>query len=172
MALGLGPKVLKHCPEGHVMQMTWRNCPRCSGRGAPAEVAPRDMADATVVFGAPPVAAPAPAPPPPAWVARLSVERGPLMGRDLEIPTGRWKVGRAPTAEAGFEILTVPDPSMSRDHFVLEAGVAAVVMRDLGSTNGTFVNGTRLEHRVLKEGDVLGAGHTTMRVRLSLKPPA
>jgi pSer/pThr/pTyr-binding forkhead associated (FHA) protein len=57
---------------------------------------------------------------------------------------------------------------MSRDHFALEAGLAAVVLRDLGSTNGTFVNNTRVERHMLAEGDIVRAGATSFQVRLSL----
>lgn len=166
MAFGLGPKVVKHCPKGHVMQMTWRTCPRCSGRAAGEPVLGRDMADATIILNAPP--APEPDPPPPDWTALLTVESGPAAGRSFEVRPGRWKFGRAPTAEPDFELTTVPEPGMSRDHFALEVGTAAVVLRDLGSTNGTFVNGKRAERHILQEGDLIQAGGTAMRVRLSL----
>lgn len=172
MRFGTPPKVVKHCPEGHVMEMAWRTCPRCTGRGAEAAGPGRDMADATLLFGAPPVAPPAPAPAPPTWVARFEVTHGPLSGRVIEIQPGRWKLGRAPREEPGFSVVAVPDPGMSRDHFALEAGVAAVVMRDLGSTNGTHVNGTRVERRILEPGDTLQAGGSTFRVSLATRPPA
>ncbi len=172
MLFGLRPRVLKHCPAGHVMQMTWRTCPRCSGRGATDETPGRDITERTVILGAPPAPAPVVEVAPPTWVALLVVERGPLAGREIEIPPGRWKLGRSPRAEAGFELVALADPVMSRDHFALEAGVAAVVLRDLGSTNGTFVNGTRLERRILQEGDAIGAGESVLRVRLALRPPS
>ena len=70
------------------------------------------------------------------------------------------------------QLVGLPDPSMSRDHFALEAGVAAVVLRDLGSTNGTFVNEARVERHMLAEGDMVRAGATSLRVRLSLGGPA
>ncbi len=172
MLFGLRPRVLKHCPAGHVMSMAWRSCPRCTGRAAADEASGRDITERTVILGAPPVVAPVVAPAPPSWVALLTCERGPLAGRAIEVPPGRWKLGRSPRAEAGFEAIALDDATMSRDHFALEAGVAAVVLRDLGSTNGTFVNGTRLERRILQEGDALGAGECTFRVRLALRPPS
>ena len=61
---------------------------------------------------------------------------------------------------------------MSRDHFALEAGVAAVVLRDLGSTNGTHVNGSRVDRHILADGDLVRAGETSFRVRLSLGSPS
>jgi hypothetical protein len=172
MLFGPRPKVVKHCPEGHVMEMAWRACPRCTGGRSAREELGRDMADRTMMFGAPPVIAPPPAPVPPTWVASFECTAGPWLGRSIEIPPGRWKLGRAPHAEAGFQLVQVPDPGLSRDHLALEAGVAAVVLRDLGSTNGTFVNGARVERRVLVEGDLVAAGESAFRVRLALRPPS
>ncbi len=155
------------------MQMSWRTCPRCTGSAAPQKPAGRDMVDQTVIFGAPPPRAPEPvAAPKPSWVALLSASAGPLAGRQFEIQPGRWKLGRSPGEEAGLQLVTVPDPGMSRNHFVLEAGVAAVVLRDLGSTNGTFVNGSRVDRHILADGDQVRAGETTFRVSLSLGGPA
>ena len=172
MAFGLGPKVVKHCPEGHVMDMSWRECPRCSGGHAPQETAGRDLLDATIVEGAPVRKAPAPPPPPKHdWVVLLSAEGVALDGRDVPITVGRWKVGRAPRDEAGVTGVPVRDPSMSRDHFFLEVGAAAAVLRDVGSTNGTYVNGARVQRHVLREGDTIRAGETTFHVRVAVSVP-
>jgi hypothetical protein len=170
MAFGFGPRVVKHCAQGHVVQMSWRTCPKCTGNAAPEKPAGREMVEQTIIFGAPPVRAvePVAAAPKPEWVVLLSGCSGPASGRDFEIRPGRWKLGRGPKDEAGFQLVALPDPTMSRDHFALEAGVAAVVLRDLGSTNGTFVNDSRVERHILAEGDVIRAGATSLRVRLSL----
>jgi hypothetical protein len=165
-----GNKVVKHCPEGHVMEMAWRLCPKCTGRQQPRE-AERDLMERTRIFGAP-VVQEAVLEAPPDWIAKLTVTSGAAAGREVEIMAGRWKIGRAPRAELGFETVALPEPSMSRDHFVLEAGVAAVILRDLGSTNGTLVNGQRVERHVLREGDIVHAGAAEMRVQLSLRTPS
>jgi ABC transport system ATP-binding/permease protein len=47
---------------------------------------------------------------------------------------------------------------VSRLHCRLTAGATELVVDDLESTNGTFVNGHRVAHAVLKEGDRLGVG--------------
>jgi len=169
MPFGTRPKAVKHCPEGHVMQMSWRTCPRCTGR-TPQDAQPgRDMVDLTIVEGAPPP----PAAPPPVsahrGVALLVAESGPAQGKEFEILQGRWKIGRSPRTQDGFELVAIKDPGMSRDHFALEAGQAAVVLRDLGSTNGTLVNGSRVERHILQEGDVVRAGETSLRVRLFVR---
>ncbi len=167
------PKVVKHCPEGHPMRMEWRTCPRCSGTRPEAEAPARDATEMTVILGAPPVQRPEPAPePPPTWIALLTVASGPETGRRIEIHPGRWKFGKGPREEAGFTLVQIADNFMSRDHFALEAGTAAVVLRDLGSTNGTFANTSRVERHILAEGDLVRAGETTFRVSLATKGPA
>ena len=172
---GSRAKVIKHCPQGHEMPMSEAVCPRCSGGRVPREVAPagRDMADATMIFGAPPVVLPEMKPVRrPDWVLLLTARSGPEKGREIEVIPGRWKLGKAPREEAGFTLITVPDAFMSRDHFAIEAGVAAVILRDLGSTNGTLVNGSRTERHILREGDEVRAGETTFKASLSLKAGA
>ncbi len=152
------------------MQMAWRTCPRCSGERPQVEAQVRDVTEMTVILGVPPVARPVPAPAaPPTWVALLTAASGPESGRRIEMQPGRWKFGKAPKDEAGFTATQVRDGFMSRDHFALEVGTAAVVLRDLGSTNGTFVNDARVERQVLAEGDLVRAGETTFRVSLALR---
>lgn len=170
---GSQAKVIKHCPQGHEMPMSATVCPRCSGGRVPRDVAPagRDMADATMIFGAPPVLPPEPEVRKVNYVALLTARSGPEKGREIEITAGRWKLGKAPKEEAGFSLVTVPDSFMSRDHFALEAGVAAVILRDLGSTNGTLVNGSRIERHMLREGDEVRAGETTYKVSLATSSP-
>ncbi|HEY9181457.1 MAG TPA: DUF3662 and FHA domain-containing protein [Candidatus Baltobacteraceae bacterium] len=56
------------------------------------------------------------------------------------------------------------DPSVSRNHAVLELQGDHIVVRDCGSTNGTFVNGERVQLRTLHAGDVVAFGKTQMAV--------
>lgn len=150
------------------MEMVWRTCPRCSG-GRPAEQAHgRDMTEMTMILGAPPVARPEPiAPARPQWIVCLTATTGPATGQRFEGMPGRFKLGRGPREEAGFTVVAFGDGGMSRDHFALEVGTAAVIVRDLGSTNGTFVNGSRIERHILTPGDSLRAGETVFRVELA-----
>jgi S-DNA-T family DNA segregation ATPase FtsK/SpoIIIE len=129
------------------------------------------MTDLTIVDGAPPELEPIQPVAQPSWVARLSATTGPAAGQAYEIQPGRWKLGRSPREEAGFQLVAVPDPGMSRDHFALEAGLAAVILRDLGSTNGTRVNGAKVERHMLAEGEVVQCGQTAFRVQLALRSP-
>lgn len=153
------------------MDMSWLTCPRCTGVEARAELRGRELTELTIVEGAAPVAESAPLPEPPQWVALLASVEGPASGARYELPPGRYKVGRGPRPDGDFQLLTVPDPGISRDHFVLEAGRAAVVLRDLGSTNGTRVNGSRVDRHILQDGDVIRAGQTSLQVRLAPRVP-
>jgi FHA domain-containing protein len=68
------------------------------------------------------------------------------------------RIGRSEESE----ILLV-DPSVSRTHAVVEIEAGGAVVRDLGSTNGTFVNGRRIDVARLGDGDELVFGNTKMR---------
>ena len=58
-------------------------------------------------------------------------------------------VGRAPKAH-----LCLPDDRhFSRHHFLLEFNPPRCYLRDLGSRNGTLVNGGRVKEALLKDGD-------------------
>ena len=71
-------------------------------------------------------------------------------------------VGRA--ARADF----VLDAGMvSRIHCRLTAGSQELEVLDLDSTNGTFVNGARVDRAVLKDGDRLGIGRVELTISRS-----
>lgn len=54
------------------------------------------------------------------------------------------------------------DDKMSRQHFVIESTQLGFFITDLDTTNGTFVNGTKLTKRqMLSEGDTISAGRET-----------
>ena len=71
---------------------------------------------------------------------------------------GRARIGRSEESD-----VFLVDPSVSRTHAVVEVDGVEPVVRDLGSINGTFVNGERIEARQLKDGDELMFGNTRMR---------
>ena len=62
-------------------------------------------------------------------------------------------IGRAPRAD-----FIVDAALVSRVHCQLTAGAAELEVVDLESTNGTFVNGARVERAMLRPGDKLGVG--------------
>ncbi len=168
-----GKKVIKRCPQGHEMELHWRRCPRCTRR-APLGVAPRDITEQTVVVqaevqGGDETRVMAPSAPEVQGaigvIARLEAASGPLAGQEFRILAGRTKLGKAPRQETGATLLALADPYMSKDHAALEAGPGGIVMVDLGSTNGTFVNGQRMGRALLREGDELRLGNSVFLVK-------
>jgi adenylate cyclase len=75
-------------------------------------------------------------------------------------------VGRASSSD-----IPLLDPTISRRHAELSCAPAGVRLRDLGSSNGTFVNGTRVEAVTLVDGDVVTFGQVPFRV-MEVAPPA
>jgi putative serine protease PepD len=79
----------------------------------------------------------------------LTYKSGPLAGTSHEVVGESFTVGRDASCE-----FTVDDPKLSRRHAEMRAlPDGKAVLEDLGSTNGTFVNGHRLEHAVTLQGD-------------------
>jgi Nif-specific regulatory protein len=58
--------------------------------------------------------------------------------------------------------LCLADPALSRRHCVLTRDAEGWSVRDLGSSNGTFVNGIQVMHRPLATGDRLGVGESVL----------
>lgn len=71
---------------------------------------------------------------------------------------GKARIGRSEDSE-----VVLVDPSVSRTHAMVEIDGDDPVVRDMGSTNGTFVNGRRVRSHPLHDGDELLFGNTKMR---------
>ena len=71
-------------------------------------------------------------------------------------------IGRASRAD-----FIVDAPLVSRLHCRLTAGATELEVVDLASTNGTFVNGERVERALLKTGDRLGVGRVELTVQFA-----
>jgi serine/threonine-protein kinase len=72
-------------------------------------------------------------------------------------------VGRSRRAQVRLARL---DRYFSRIHFLVEVNPPRCRILDMGSRNGTHVNGQRVEIIELNEGDVIKAGHTYFRFHL------
>ncbi|MGE5732358.1 MAG: FHA domain-containing protein, partial [Gemmatimonas sp.] len=68
-------------------------------------------------------------------------------------------VGRAPASD-----VLIIDPTISRRHAEVECDDDRVVVRDLGSSNGTFLNGTRIESAVVGVGDTITFGKVAFKL--------
>jgi hypothetical protein len=87
---------------------------------------------------------------------RLFVDDGRIQ-RELVL-SGRTLVGRDPQCEVSHA-----DPRLSRRHAEFRVTPDGVVVRDLGSRNGTHVNGVLVEEVVLAPGDVVQIADLTIR---------
>ena len=97
----------------------------------------------------------------------ISTARALLVGKSgqdrsskFDINRDKMKIGRG---KAGNDI-ALTDPSVSRDHAVIKIENGRFFITDIGSSNGTFVNGQRVEGRQeLNDNDEVGLGETTMK---------
>ena len=71
--------------------------------------------------------------------AKLRVVEGPFAGRTIRVPQGKLLIGREKDCQ-----LRLDSDSVSRHHCVLLLDEYALRIRDLGSKNGTYVNGSRI----------------------------
>ncbi|HEY8079446.1 MAG TPA: FHA domain-containing protein, partial [Labilithrix sp.] len=117
---------------------------------------PREDADLTTVSEG--IAEPAG--PPPLYVVRIA--SGADTGKSIVLDwnaTPRVLVGKSPVCE-----LVLADPRVSRRHLALEPRGHEVHLVDLGATNGTFIGGVRVIEAVLRGGESVEIGDTTLRI--------
>jgi hypothetical protein len=82
---------------------------------------------------------------------QLAMRSGPTPGKSIELSGEEIKIGRDPGND-----ISIKDPEISRVHARLLAQAGGYVIEDLGSTNGTFVNGQRLiGPHLLKPGEMV-----------------
>jgi pSer/pThr/pTyr-binding forkhead associated (FHA) protein len=126
-----------------------------AGGNVPAKT---QLSDSPPPREAAPAAQPAP---PPAPAEELLVTGGLSQGKRLGLGD-EVVLGRAPTENGGLG----EDPGLSRRHARVARDTAGgIVIEDLGSANGTFVNGQRIgEPRALSVGDSVRVGQTTLEV--------
>lgn len=98
----------------------------------------------------------------------LKVLAGPYTGRVFSFSQAdTFLIGRTPDSH-----LYLPDDRFfSRHHCLLEITPPHCLLRDLGSTNGTFVNGKRVTEAVLKHGDQIQGGKTVLLVDVTANAP-
>jgi pSer/pThr/pTyr-binding forkhead associated (FHA) protein len=91
--------------------------------------------------------------------ARLVGVSGPYSGCAFYLEQDRVEIGRDPSNG----IVLDSDPAVSRRHAELVRQGETYIVRDVGSTNGTYVNGVRIQEAVLNPGSVLSFGNSSFR---------
>lgn len=80
------------------------------------------------------------------------------------------RLGRSPDCDLAFD--TDLDRATSLEHATIHYSPEGFVLTDLGSTNGTFVNGSRVTTTLLKDGDRIELGHGGPHLRVHLEGEA
>lgn len=120
---------------------------RAEVRAASARAGDDEMLESTMVVNANPL---------------LRALSGPAAGRNFPLmPRGTTTVGRSRSND-----IVVPEDAASARHCRIDREGDSYVMYDLGSTNGTWVNGIRTERAILQHGDRLKVGETIYLVNL------
>jgi len=99
---------------------------------------------------------------PPGVSAVVEVVAGQDVGKVFRFTRGNVTIGRH------LGEVPLSDLEASRRHAVIELfGREMIFLRDLGSTNGTYHNGQRVEVAHLKDGDTVGVGRSVLKLRVS-----
>lgn len=80
----------------------------------------------------------------------------------IELRPGLNRIGRNPTND-----FRVPEASVSSFHCEISLEEKIITVRDVGSTNGTFVSGTRIRESILATGQILKLGSAEFRLEES-----
>ncbi len=88
----------------------------------------------------------------------LTILAGPEKGREFSFDRIQVTIGRTMDND-----VVLPDPGISRQHLSIRDKGGAYIVKDLGSSNGTQVNGQPILEEVLKPGDVIVAGGAQIR---------
>lgn len=102
-------------------------------------------------------------------VLRLHVTGGPDAGLVVALPRGVTTVGRGPTCD-----VRLTDPDVSRQHASLTVTTAGISVRDLGSTNGTLLDGIPVDAdgASVEPGQLLRLGESLLSIVGADEPAA
>jgi pSer/pThr/pTyr-binding forkhead associated (FHA) protein len=92
-------------------------------------------------------------------MAKLVVLSAGMTGRTHELKVDKTTIGRV--EDNTFQIA---EPSVSSHHCEIFLRGSEVVVRDLNSTNGSYINGEKITESVLKLGQILRLGQIEMRL--------
>lgn len=107
-----------------------------------------------------------------AWISLHMLDSGQILpiSERTEFTMGRSSDNQPITPDIDLALFNAYDNGVSRLHAVVRHNGGSVIIMDLGSSNGTYVNGTRLMPNMeqpLHHGDVVALGKLKMQVVLS-----
>src|SRR6266403_2208764 len=100
-------------------------------------------------------------------MAKLVLLSAGMTGRTHELKVDKTTIGRV--EDNTFQIA---EPSVSSHHCEILLRGSEVVVRDLNSTNGTYINGEKVTESAIKPGQVLRLGQIEMRLETEATAPA
>ncbi|MCE9574479.1 MAG: sigma 54-interacting transcriptional regulator [Deltaproteobacteria bacterium] len=89
---------------------------------------------------------------------KLVVIKGPQRGTEFVIDGDVFQVGKAPEND-----LVISDETVSRVHFAIVRDAKGYLVRDMKSTNGTFLDGAEIKEAYIRAGSVIGAGASELK---------
>jgi len=92
-------------------------------------------------------------------MAKLVIQNQGMTGRACELHTDRTTIGRV--EDNTFQIA---DPSVSSHHCEVHLRGSDIFIRDLNSTNGSFINNEKITEKVLKPGQTLRLGQVELKL--------
>ena len=96
-------------------------------------------------------------------MARLIYKNGPHPGVAIELRPGLNRIGRNPAND-----IQGPDPSVSSAHCEMHVSDLGIAFRDVGSTNGSFIDGQRVTKELLTGGKTLRLGAVEFEVEIPM----
>jgi pSer/pThr/pTyr-binding forkhead associated (FHA) protein len=99
-------------------------------------------------------------------MVKLVIQTQSMMGRSHELNVDCTTIGRVED-----NLFQIADPSVSSHHCEAHLRDGAVVIRDLNSTNGTFINDAQITESVLKPGQTLRLGQIELKLETGAGSP-
>ena len=99
-------------------------------------------------------------------MAKLVIQNQGMTGRAHELNVDRTTIGRVDD-----NTLQIADPSVSSHHCEVQLHGADILIRDLNSTNGSFINGEKITEKVLKPGQTLRLGQVELKLEVEGATP-
>src|SRR5215212_6510466 len=96
-------------------------------------------------------------------MARLIYKNGPNAGSAIELRNGLNRIGRNPAND-----IQIMDVSISSAHCEMHVSDLGIAFRDVGSTNGSFINGQRVTKEILTAGKTLRLGSVEFNVEIPI----
>ncbi len=91
------------------------------------------------------------------WAIRFL--NGKLAGHEIPLQDGKYILGRGEECQ-----ITIPDPGISKKHAELEVDEQGVFINDLQSSNGTFLNGIKIQESEIHNKDKVSVCQTTFDI--------